>query len=251
MGALRALEELGRIGELRNRLSELIAEAISLDDLYAEVTFRLYEAFWKIPRGETAEARRDARDVVRRWGGEGYLLQHLYELRIQACCDVYEGRAQEAWKRVEGAWPALERSGLLGHQMLRSDAVQLRARVALAAGLGVARSRRETRKAVRALERMGRPDSRAAARLLEAAITEREGARAQALLLLRQAEDGYASAGMALHVAYCARRRGELLGGDEGDKLIWTSDHALERAGIVTPSRWLEIQAPGFAPAAS
>ena len=247
MGALRALEELGRIGELRRRLADLIEEAISLDDLYAEVTFRLYDAFWKISRGETDEARSEARDVVRRWGREGYLLQHLYELRIEAYCDVYEGEPHEAWARVEAAWPALERSGLLAHSMLRSDAVQLRAHVALAAAehLGP-RVQRETREAARTLERMGRKDSIAASCLLRAAAAEGERERPRALALLAQAEASYASAGMTLHVAYCVRRRGELLGGGEGGALAWSADQTLGDAGIVSPSRWLEIQAPGF-----
>jgi tetratricopeptide (TPR) repeat protein len=247
MGALRALEELGRIAELLGRLEQLIDEAISLDDLYAEATFRLYDAYWKISRGETEEARSEARDVLRRWGGDGYLLQHLYELRIQAYCDVYEGEAHDAWTRVKTAWPALARSGLLAHRMLRSDAVQLRARVALAASEHIgARAQHEAGKAARTLEHMGREDSFAAASLLRAAVAEHDGERSRALALLAQAETAYASAGMALHVAYCARRRGELLGGAEGDALAWTANRTLEDAGIVNPSRWLGIHAPGF-----
>ncbi len=244
MGALRALEELGRLDELRHRLPRLLDEAIAHDDLYAEVTFRLYDAFWRISRGEIEEARQQARDVLERWGREGFEMQHLYELRIEALCDVYAGSPSEGWTRVQAAWPSLERSGLLAHRMLKSDALQLRARVALAAGVRV---EREAESAARALERMGRPDAIAAAGLLRAASAARSGDRTRALELLRQSEAGYASASMSLHVAYARRRRGELLGGDEGDALVWTADRVLEAAGILDPTRWLELHAPGFA----
>ncbi len=247
MGALRALEELGRVGEIRQRLPQLIEEAIAHDDLYAEVTFRLYDAFWKISRGAIEEARREARDVLERWGRTGFQMQHLYELRIQACCDVYEGAPLQAWARVQADWPALERSRLLAHRMLYSDALQLRARVALAAAGDGAPCEREVEPAARALAGMQRADASSAACLLRAALAARAGDRTRALALLGQAEAGYAGAGMSLHVAYAARRRGELIGGDEGDASIWQADRTLEEAGIRQPARWLELQAPGFA----
>jgi hypothetical protein len=246
MGALRALEELGRVDEIRRRLPRLIDEAIAHDDLYAEVTFRLYDAFWRISHGEIEEARREARDVLERWGRAGFQMQHLYELRILACCDVYEGAPRQAWARVQAEWPALERSRLLAHRMLYSDALQLRARVALAAADAGAPCEREVEPAARRLARMQRPDASAAACLLRAALASRARDRTGALALLGQAEAGYASAGMSLHAAYAARRRGELIGGDEGDASIWQADRTLQSAGIQDPERWLEIQAPGF-----
>jgi hypothetical protein len=237
MGALRALEELGRIAELHRRLPRLLEEASAYDDLYAEVTFRLFEAFWRISRGEVREARQQAREVLERWGHRVFEIQHLYELRIQAFCDVYDGTPQAGWARVRAAWPKLERSGLLAHRMLRSDALQLRARVVLASGEGV---EREVTRAARG------PDATGAACLFRAASAARRGDRARSLALLSRAESTYASASMALHVAYAQRRRGELLGGDEGDALIWEADRALESAGIGDPVRWLAVQAPGF-----
>jgi hypothetical protein len=51
---------------------------------------------------------------------------------------------------------------------------------------------------------------------------------------------------MALHGSYARRRRGELVGGDEGDALVWEADRALDAAGIKSPDRWLELHAPGF-----
>jgi hypothetical protein len=244
MAALRALEELGRIDELRRRIPRLIDEAVAHDDLYAEVTFRLNDAFWRISRGEILEARQEAREVLERWDRGAFQMQHFYELRIQALRDVYEDAPGQGWSRLTAAWPSLERSGLLQHRMLRSDATQLRARVALAAN---ADPEREADRAARTLERMQRADATAAACVLRAALASRCGERMRAIELLERAEAAHASAAMSLHVAYVRRRRGELIGGDEGEALVWEADRAFEEAGIREPGRWLGMLAPGFA----
>jgi hypothetical protein len=133
--------------------------------------------------------------------------------------------------------------------MLRSDALLLRARTALAAAESRRAPRpllRETSRAARVLGRMGRPDAEAAAQLLRAALTHRRGDRRGALALLEHAEAAYARASMALHVAYARRRRGELLGGDAGSALVGDADHTLASAGIGRVGPWLALQAPGF-----
>jgi hypothetical protein len=127
--------------------------------------------------------------------------------------------------------------------MLKSDALTLRARVALAAGEDV---EREVERTARALERMQRADAIAAACMLRAALARRGGDRPRAQELLERAEASHASASMSLHALYARRRRGELLGGDEGDALVWQADRTLESAGIRDPARWLAVQAPGF-----
>ena len=244
MGALRALEELGRVEELRRRLPGLIDEAISLDDLYAEVTFRLYDAFWKISRGETEQARSTAADVLARWGREGFQLQHLYELRIQALCDVYEGAPQEALRRVDAPGRRLERSGLLAHRMLRERRAPAPcARCAAAAGAQV---EREAGRAARALERMQRPDAVAAARLLRSALAARVRRAAARHRAARAAE----SATRAPRWCCTSRTRGE------GAASCWAATRVTRWSGRrsvrsraqvrARTSRWLELHAPGF-----
>ncbi len=250
MAALRALEELGRVGELEERLPGLLAEAEALDDLYAAVTFRLYAAFWKIARSEIDDARRTAREALESWGGGGsFHLQHLYELRIQVCCDLYEGEVERGLERLRAAWPALRRSGLLRHRVLRSDALALRARAALAAAAGRSAPQallRDAARAARALARVRRPDGLATASLLGAALAHRRGDDSGALALLERAESDYAKASMALHAIYARRRKGELLGGEAGRAHVDEADRALASAGIKSPASWLAVHAPGF-----
>jgi hypothetical protein len=51
---------------------------------------------------------------------------------------------------------------------------------------------------------------------------------------------------MAGYVAAIGRRRGELLGGEEGRALVVASEAALRAEGVVRPDRIADMLAPGF-----
>jgi hypothetical protein len=51
---------------------------------------------------------------------------------------------------------------------------------------------------------------------------------------------------MALYRACALRRKGEILGGDEGTQLVATADGLMNAEGIGEPSRWATVCAPGF-----
>jgi tetratricopeptide (TPR) repeat protein len=247
MGALRALEELGRILELQHRAVSLLEQAQQLGDVYAEVTFRLYDAFWRIARGEVEEARQGAETAITLWGRESFQLQHLYELRIQACCDLYEGDVASAWKRIESSWGALVASNVLRHPLLASDAHQLRAQAALSLAPKTRRAEMLTiaRRSAHTLASLRRADALAASQRIGAAIANLGGQVSKALTLLVAAQRGYEQAQMPLHAAYVQRRHGELsatAGVAERD----AADAVMSDCGIKEPERWLAVQAPGF-----
>jgi hypothetical protein len=249
MAALRALEELGRIPELRERLGRLTEEADALDDRYAQVTFSLYEGLWTIAAGDPARARALSRDGLARWDHPSDHLQHLYGLRIEAFCDLYEGDPDGAWQRVLDTWPAIRKANLLRHPLLRTDAYGLRACTAIA--LAAARPGdeallRDASHAARVLDRAGRPDSMAAAALIRAGIAHLRDDRKQAIALLGRAEQGYVGGDMPLHASYARRRRGEVVGGEAGRAATHDADRVLVDRGIAAPERWLALVAPGF-----
>jgi len=250
MGALRALEELGRIRELDTRVARLIEEAIGLDDVYAQVTFRLFGCYWLIAKGEIDAARRGTIKAMDLWGRDSLQLQHLYELRIQAYCDLYQGDPQTACQRVESAWPALRASNLLRHPLLASDAYQLRANVALslAALTRGDKMLRIAASSARALRMLRRADATAAARRIRAAIALLSGDRAGAVHLLDDAVSRFVQADMPLHAAYLQRRRSALSYGDDSETEVQAADDAIRGRGVRDPVRWLAIQAPGLNP---
>src|SRR5262249_38368407 len=119
MVALRALEELGETGEVLRRADSLRQEAEEVGDLYAQITARQFAAFWQLARGNAAGAREETSRTLALWTHRGYYLQHFYGLRLQACCDLYDDAPRAAVTRLREAWPALKRSGLLRHPVVR------------------------------------------------------------------------------------------------------------------------------------
>ena len=67
----------------------------------------------------------------------------------------------------------------------------------------------------------------------------------EALPLLEQAEAASEAADMALWAAVCRRRRGEVLGGDEGRALVAAADEWMRSETIKKPERWAAMLAPG------
>ena len=63
--------------------------------------------------------------------------------------------------------------------------------------------------------------------------------------MLDRAESGLRSAEMALHLAAARRRRGELVGGDEGRGLVEESNAWMTGQGIRNPDRMSLLLAPG------
>ena len=70
------------------------------------------------------------------WPRKGFHLQHYSSLVALAQIELYTGDYEIAWKHIEVQWRPLEKSMLLRIQGLRIDAMQLRARLALASASG-------------------------------------------------------------------------------------------------------------------
>jgi serine/threonine protein kinase/tetratricopeptide (TPR) repeat protein len=82
--------------------------------------------------------------------------------------------------------------------------------------------------------------------LILAGVAHARGQRARALELLDVAITGFESSDMMVR-AHCARRRkGELLGGAEGQALIQTAEAEMKERGVHNVERMLATFAPGF-----
>ncbi|HVR62340.1 MAG TPA: protein kinase [Polyangia bacterium] len=247
MGALRAVEELGRLHDYRRRCQQLCSDADARGDVYARVTAVLYEALANLAAGRPPLARQQAAASLAVWTKSAFSVQHLYTVRLEAFCDIYEDRAADAWRRIEAMWPALGRSGLLRIPIVRIDAHALRARAALAMAQASASPAPWLELAARDRRRLARekrPDTPGHALLLEAGEAGGAG-RARALACLDQAIAVYAANGMSLWQAYAQHRKGELLGGDDGRALADGAARAMRGEGIAHPARWLAVVAPG------
>jgi hypothetical protein len=234
MGALRALEELGRVDEAGERAERFLRDAMASGDVYAEVTALLYRALLvQLLHDDPAAARADAQLALERWTPVGYHVQHLYALRVDVLADLYERAPARAWERLEAAWPAIRRSFLLRVPTGRIDFFLMRARVALAlfCSTGDGRLRARCAADARTLSQQARPDAAAHAMMLRAGLSD---SPAESTALLLDAERAFSQLGMALCAA-CARARSERQTGSLG------------ALGVRNPARWLDVHAPGFA----
>ncbi|MBZ5710605.1 serine/threonine-protein kinase PknK [Nannocystis pusilla] len=228
---LTALDQLGRFVDVERRAGEHLRDAEARGDLYGLVVFSQFFAQARVAAGDLATARHYARDSVRRWTRRDYTLQHFYALRIEVCCDLYDGEAVRADSALRERWGAISRAGLLRNPISRIDALLLRARCALARG-----DRRGAACIARRLACESRPDAGLHARWIRArAAPQRPGAAAE----LAAAARGFGEVDMTM-AAWALERR---LAGADHERLA-QADRALRELGVRDPERWQRVFLP-------
>ena len=154
-------------------------------------------------------------EALKSWPSEGFHLQHITSLHALTQIELYTGDVKVAWKHVEGQWPALEDSLLLRTPAVRVEAMQLRARTALAtSGEGSSEGRdigklRLAEKMARKMEKVNMSWSKPFAKLVRAAVAQQRGQAAQATALLSEAEQIFERADMHLYAAATRRAAGK------------------------------------------
>src|SRR5262249_19752626 len=134
--------------------------------------------------------------------------------------------------------------------LFRGEDLFLRGGALLAAAAVAAPARRV------ALLRMVDRDARALSRLkikiapltsacLRAGAEASRGNGDGAYTLLTGAEAGFAASSMAMYAAAARRRRGELLGGDDGRTLVASADAEMSAQEIKNPARMTAMLLPG------
>ena len=199
--------------------------------------------------GATAAAAQ-VRRALMDWRSETFSPQEVMGMMALVRCELYRGEPGTAWRLLEERWPQMERDQALSWQFNRVLATQLRAGTAVAVARGRASERKallaRVRRDIQGLDKEGRHYAWAAAELLKAAVATTEGRQAEALRALDASISLYTQAEMAVHVACARRRKGELLGGREGQALIAAADELMRARGIREPARWADAWAPGF-----
>ncbi len=247
--SLRSLVFMGRFEELSRRLPSYIKDAQVRGDLFAETNLRARASYNVLLAQDRPEkARQEIREMLARWSHRGYHLQHYYDLHGQSEIDLYEGDAKAAWTRVAAGWPAFARSKLLRNQILFLESAHLRARTAVAAvaaGEIPERHLRVAERDARRIEREKMPWSDPLAQLIRASVAALRGDEPGAVAFLASAETGFEAADEGLYAAAARARRGELLGGPEGEKLRAEADAWMSKEHVANPARLCMLLAPG------
>ena len=129
------LEMMGDLEELARRVPDYVRDAEERGDRFSATSFRNgnLNLAWLIA-DDVEGARQAHAEAMAPWMGTAdYLLQHYEGLYAQVGIDLYVGDGGSAWLRMEDAWPALRRSGLLNIQQLKLEALFLKGRAAILA----------------------------------------------------------------------------------------------------------------------
>jgi len=161
---------------------------------------------------------------------------------------MYTGDYEIAWKHLESQLRPLEKSMLLRIQGLRIDAMQTRARLALASAVGSPRHGhlRLAEKLAGKIEREEMTYANPLATLIRAGVARQRGDNEGAISLAETAAKGFDAVHMRLYAVAARRRLGDMIGGDRGRQLIIETEKWMSKQQIKNPARMINLIAPGL-----
>jgi serine/threonine protein kinase len=249
--SLSSLYYMGEFRRLAQRAPVRLAEAIDRGDLYAaaDVAAGRPIVAWLFA-DDPAAARDRFRETTEKWTLHGFHFQHYSSLLAQVQVDLYTDHAEAAWGIMQERWPELQGSMLLRIQQIRIEVGDLRARAALAAATRagddvqarIKSARQDAKRILREKTHWGDPF----AHLILGGACAVEGDLDTALNFTREAIGGFEAVGILGHASVARRRYGQLIGGDEGQKLIRETDDWMATEGVANPARVTAMLAPGF-----
>jgi hypothetical protein len=241
------------VGNLRRafeRARRLLVQATDRGDLYTSVNLRTTV----IPAAALADddpeaARGTIRAALAAWTQTTFSVQHWHALLYEATTDLYDGRGDEGYVRIDREWRKLKRSLLMYGVAVRIPALFLRGTLAIASIAGhpdVASQRvAEARRLASTLAKEVDEWAGVLVALINAAANNAAGDRSGALAELRSALERAEATGTRVYCAPARYRLGELLGGDDGRTAVQKATAELTAQGIRNPERWVRIYLPG------
>jgi tetratricopeptide (TPR) repeat protein len=245
---LSALLYLGELAEVSRRVPALLSSALEQGNLVAATDLRTRLNLIWLAADDPNKARAEVIEALKAWPHEGFHLQHYSSLLALVQIELYTGDTEVAWKHVQGQWQALETSMLLRTQVLRLEAMHLRARAALAtsaSGNGGNRLRL-AEKLARKIQNERIAWAKPLAGLVRAAAAYQHSETAKIQTLLSETIEDFELADMHLYAAAARRRLGEVSGGERGDQLVAKADGWMSSQKIQNPAAMTRMLAPGF-----
>jgi serine/threonine protein kinase/tetratricopeptide (TPR) repeat protein len=245
---LSSLLYLGEMVEVSRRVPQLLSAAVEQGNVFAATDLRTrLNAIW-LAADDPTRARDEVISAMTTWPRQGFHLQHYSSLVALAQIELYTGDYEIAWKHLESQLRPLEKSMLLRIQGLRIDAMQIRARLALASAVGRPRQGhlRLAEKLAAKIEREEIAYANPLATLIRAGIARQRGDDARAISLAEKAAQDFDAVHMRLYAVATRRRLGEMIGGDRGRQLVAQTEEWMNKQQIKNPARMMNMIAPGF-----
>jgi eukaryotic-like serine/threonine-protein kinase len=237
---LKTLFYLGEWREMIRHSQLLLRDAIERNDVVAQLGVRTggCNLAWLIA-GRPEEARAQV-ELAEASLPEGFHLPHV--LTVLAACnvDIYTDKVADAAKRLDDAWPHIDRIGAMRIQHLRVELLLLRARLALAQGNRVAEAARIADDLIKEGATWANGVGQLVLASTQLARQDLEGAHVSLLA----AEEDFAATEMLgwLHVARL--RRGMLEGGPGGAARAEAARDLLKDLGAAIPDRIADLLVP-------
>ena len=240
----------GRVHELSEIVRQILEDARSRGDVYADVTIRCFTTahLVDLAADNPEKAVEEIAGALLRWPKKHYDLQHFGATFACVECHLYAGRIQEARQLMAAEWRRIQSSLLFRKcQYLRITLLYMRGRIALAEWLGRRTDKSVSIEAEQQASRLAKIESpwgEALSHMLRAGLCAGRRQTADAIVLLEGAEAALRQQDLRLLAAAVRRRRGELEG-DKGYALIATADAFMRAEGIIRPDRMSGMILPG------
>jgi hypothetical protein len=245
---LASLALLGRLRELSERTETLVRISEARGERYALTNYRQGLMVLRHLTADAPErAVEDLDAALGEFGGEGFLVQHFFDLWGRITTALYEGRCTDARARYLRTRGRVLRSLLIRTQWTRGHTFVLEA----ATAIGVFRTQPSRRAAMwielvlRQLERENRTWTSALAHALHACLQAARGDVPRAIRPLEQAIPELEQAELGLYADAARALLAEVRGSEQDtqQRAAWAA-----RERIVNPSAFARALLPGFTP---
>jgi hypothetical protein len=242
----RSLIWRGEFVELAERVPAVLREADEIGDHYAGVNLRgLPMTVLGFMANKPEQVELDLERATRNLSTQRFIMPHLYILLSYTLLDLYMGRPLEAYQRLTEKWRTIKRSMLLRVESLLVTTLDIRVRVALAAGIAGATERfSEADRVITSLERKQAGWSNALAMMFRGALAASQGQREQAIQHFSSAAPALDALGMGLHAAVSRLRLGQLQPGGEGEELRSQALEWFKGQNVILPERFADVFCP-------
>lgn len=244
-----ALVAMGEVARLRLLAPDLVQDAVTRGDLFAETNLTAYA----IPHIQLWDdmpdlASRTALHAQENWSRDGFFAQHLTAMVTEAEIALYRGDGAGALSLLEDRWQSFKDSMLINIQYAHVVMLFARARGSImsAAASGSRSLLAAAAADARRIEKHSVSYAQALAELIHAGLAQQLGDESAALERLKHAEFQLQQSDLRLHAAAARRRLGQLIAGARGQELVRSCDEWMANQGIRNPARTANAIVPGF-----
>ena len=248
--AIYARFYLGEFDEMAKRAQAVLLDAEDHRDRYTTVNLQTSIGVHTALMGDAPQAARDAvRTGLENWHASGFDVQHWQAMCFAPDADLYEGTMGGVYERFTSGLPRLRRSLLLHAGFIRALTQFARGRIAIGS-IEAAPAQRDARiadalRCARLLDREYLAWTKVFAAIVRACAENAAGRRDAAIAQLRLALELMEANHVFAYRDAVRCRLGQLLGGDDGMKLMADATEKMAGQGIRSPERWVRFILPG------